>query len=136
MKLTDLDAQFLDRVELTSHYRRESELLVGAQGIMFQCPSCAVGKAIAEDDEQPGRHYIIGAHYIQVLFSNPQGVALPAPECGVVDATGTNHPRWAIVSGTSLADLTLSPSIDCNIPHKGVPSSCNFHGYVKNGDAA
>ncbi len=142
MRLRDLDARFVDRVTTAgSHFRMESDSVVGAQGIMFQCPSCGAGLPREIDSERTvgghARRYIVGAHYIQVLFANPQGVE-PAPaDAGVTGADHTSHPRWQIESGSSLDDLTLSPSINCDIPSKdGTPSICKFHGYVKNGEAA
>lgn len=140
MRLRDLNARFIDHVMVKSHYRRDEITLVGAQGITFQCPACARGLAVVDDPERPGHRFVVGAHSISVLFANPQGVE-PAPaDAGIKDSTG-KYPRWSIVSGTSLDDLTLSPSIDCSKPwkdEKGVehPSGCSFHGYIKNGDAA
>lgn len=37
-------------------------------------------------------------------------------------------------TGTSIADITIHPSINCDVPGKdGTPSSCKFHGWVQNG---
>lgn len=141
MRLRDLDAAFLDQVSVIGSRRLASESVDGAQGVLFQCPSCAAGKDVVADLEREGRRYVVGAHSIQVLFSNPRGVE-PAPaDAGVTGADHTSHPRWQIEGGTSLDDLTLSPSINCDIPwtdDAGVehPSVCKFHGYVKNGEAA
>lgn len=131
MRLRELDARFLGRVipaEKSAHYQ---ESLDGAQALMFQCPSCGAGLERGEED---GRRFIRGAHYIKVCFSNPRGAAAAPVEYD-------DNPRWTIEAGSSLDDLTLSPSINCDIPWKnkeGVehPSSCKFHGWVKNGDAA
>lgn len=140
MRLRDLDARFLQHVTVTGSRMIVGDSVNGAQGVMFQCPSCGAGKDVVDDPERPGRRYVAGAHYIQVLFSNPVGTD-PAPaDAGVTGGDGTSHPRWTM-GGNSLDDLTLSPSINCDIPWKddqGVehPSSCKFHGWVKNGDAA
>jgi hypothetical protein len=87
---------------------------------MFQCPKCGEGHPRA--------------------FSNPIGVT-PTPENAHPRKDGTPNPRWKIESGSSLEDLTLSPSINCDIPWKdeqGVEhtSDCKFHGFVRGGDAA
>lgn len=79
---------------------------------------------------------MVGAHYIEVLFRNPRGSEPAPPDAGVVGSDGS-HPRWELVSGDGLHDLTLAPSINCDIPNKdGTPSSCKFHGHVKHGEAA
>ncbi len=45
-------------------------------------------------------------------------------------------------SGSTLDDITIEPSINCDVPHQGhdedgkpkvYPSLCKFHGWVKNG---
>lgn len=129
MKLRDLDAAFIGQATENGYRRQDS--INGAQGVMFQCPSCAEGKERGEED---GRRFVRGAHYIRVCFSNPRGAAV-AP-----DGIAGGKDRWKILSGSSLDDLTLSPSINCDIPwrdEKGVehPSVCRFHGYVRNGEA-
>lgn len=75
MKLTDLNGRLIDQVTLTGYWRRPGMELEGAQGLLFQCPSCGAGM---ERGEEGGRRFIRGAHHIMVLFSNPRGVA-PAP---------------------------------------------------------
>lgn len=130
MKLRDLDAWLFGNCEDKKRSFRRQESIVGAQGVMFQCPKCGEGKERGFED---GRGHIKGAHYIQVCFANPQG----APVASVVF---DKNARWQM-EGTSLDDLTLSPSINCDIAwrdDKGVEheSSCKFHGFVKNGDVA
>lgn len=129
MKLLDLNGHFFGKTTDTTS--RGLSTLEGAQGVAFQCPSCAVGLERGADN---GRRFVRGAHYIRVCFSNPRGAA-PAP-----DAFAGGKPRWELVSGTSLEDLTLSPWINCDIPWEdadGVihPSSCKFHGFVRSGHA-
>lgn len=137
MRLRDLDAQFLCNVSANGHQRMDSDSVDGAQGIQFQCPTCGVGK---ERGERDGRRFIRGAHYIMALFANPRNAPLAPADAGPGNVAG-NRPRWTIESGASIDDLTLAPSINCDIPWKdeaGVehPSSCKFHGFVKNGDVA
>lgn len=130
MRIRELDGQFWGQADEKGGSVRQDGI-AGAQGVLFQCPTCAVGK---ERGEENGRRFIRGAHYIRVPFANPRG-ARPAP------AAAAGKVRWKLVSGTGLDDLTLSPSINCNIPWRdpetGVehPSSCKFHGYVRNGEA-
>lgn len=140
MRLRDLDARFVDRVTATSSHNMDGDSVVGAQGVRFQCPSCGAGLEAVVDHERTrggrARRYLVGAHYIEVLFNNPQGAPLPPADAGPrVPKTG-EHPRWRIVSGSTLDDLTLDPSINCDLPSEdGTPSICKFHGYVKNGNA-
>ena len=123
MKLRDLDAQWLYGAH-AKEYRRSSKASVdGMQGVMFQCPKCSVGK---QHGEENGRRFVRGAHYIRVFFSNPRGVSVAPPEAD-------SNPRWAM-SGSSIDDLTLSPSINLDVPENS--GGCGWHGWVKNGDAA
>lgn len=124
MRLRDLDAQFIAHVNAATRSSRRQDSIDGAQGIMFQCPKCAEGKERGEED---GRRFVRGAHYILVCFANP----VNAP---VAPAEYDKNPRWQM-SGSSIDDLTLMPSINLDIPgveHDG----CRWHGWVKNGDAA
>lgn len=131
MRLRDLNASFFGQTTDTTS--RDLPSIEGAQGLMFQCPSCGAGLERGEED---GRRFIIGAHHIRICFSSPRGAPVAS------NAFAGNGHRWKIESGSTLDDLTLSPSINCDIPWKnpdtGVeyPSSCKFHGWVKNGDAA
>jgi hypothetical protein len=121
MNLLDLDAQFVSEakdVENRESFKFHLDTLNGAQGVMFQCPKCAAGKPIVEED---GKRFVRGAHLVLCWFSNPQGTT-PAPD------TMTPLPgRWT-ASGNSLADLTLNPSVF-------LQGGCGWHGWVKNGDA-
>jgi hypothetical protein len=125
MRLRELDGRFFGKVNAA---RRSSMLqgdrIRGAQGVLFQCPKCSAGKPVGDD----GRGFR-GAHYIKVCFSNPRN-ALPAP------AEYDDNPRWEM-SGSSLDDLTLSPSINLDVPSDdGVVYGCRWHGWVRSGDAA
>lgn len=121
MRLRDLDAQFLGRVDAERQScHRQEDRIDGAQGIVFQCPKCAQGK------ERAPYGGFVGVHSIRVFFSNPQNAPVAPQEYD-------DNPRWEM-SGTSLDDLTLSPSIDLDVPeNKG---GCGWHGYVRNGDAS
>lgn len=126
MRLRDLDARFLGSVSGRSAMMQDS--VAGAQAVMFQCPLCLQGKPPG----QPDGVGFAGAHYVRVCFANPQGAPV-APE------EYDDNPRWTM-TGTSLDDLTLKPSVNLDVPWKdaqGVehPSSCKWHGWVTNGDA-
>lgn len=55
--LLDLNAEFIRNWAEKSHRRQES--IQGAQGVIFQCPKCAVGKVYAYE---AGRGFYRGAH--------------------------------------------------------------------------
>jgi hypothetical protein len=63
-------------------------------------------------------------HYVQVWF---EGRGVPA--------SATPTPRWR-ATGTSLDDLTLSPSINLDVPQARAAGGCLWHGFVTNGEAA
>ena len=111
MKLTDLDASFVAAGTAGGHRR---VAVADAQGVMFQCPHCAQGLELVEED---GRRFFRGVHYVLVWFAGRH-----------VPTTATPLPRWAF-SGTGLEDLTLQPSVS-------LASGCAWHGYVRDGDAA
>ena len=83
------------------------DTLAEAQGIWFLCPACYVKNGGP-----------VGTHMVQVGF---EGRGLLPHQASQSRNGGPS--RWG-VSGSSYADLTLSPSIDC---------SC-WHGHVKNGE--
>lgn len=107
---TDFDHQRFDRP-------KGRPTLAGAQGLVLWCP-CGYGKP--EYPLDGGR-----PHAIEIPFANPQGVVVVPANFGPTDRSG-NKPRWS-VSGTSLDDLTISPSVDVNAP------SC-WHGFITNGE--
>jgi hypothetical protein len=103
-------------------FTRQGSKIEGAQGIFLYSP-CGWGKEN-------------GAHGLLIWFSNPVG-APPAPaECTPTD-------RWSM-SGTGLHDLTLSPSVNCQIgpayPEHNlkagecVPGRLCWHGFITNGE--
>jgi hypothetical protein len=135
MRLTELEPRFIryiDRVEprefavgdpltwrargcpserrvVTVHYTHRVEALAEAQGIEFLCPVCFAKNRGA-----------VGTHWCEVSFEGR----------GVKPAQGSHTDkglpsRWT-VSGTSLANLTLMPSIK-------LEGGCAWHGYITNG---
>lgn len=109
-RLTDpwFEARFIR--ETNAHGHRHHDKLDGADGIFLWCP-CSYG-----NDAR--------AHGLIVSFANPIGAPV-AVDGGSCDRNGVPK-RWAM-TGTGLADLTLSPSVDVGDP------SC-WHGYITNGD--
>lgn len=103
MRLLDLDPRFLVVVEPGQRYREVDDIRI-AQGVRFLCPACFA----ANGGE-------VGTHSILAWFRDR----------GVPNAEVPGPARW-MVSGTSYADLTLSPSI--NIVH-----GCQWHGWVRDG---
>lgn len=89
------------------------DILTEADHIMFLCPLCF---------EKNGGS--IGTHSVMVSFA---GRNIP-DDVGSRDSTGKPS-RWTIVSGTSLDDLVLSPSIllDASRPPE---QGCHWHGFV------
>ncbi len=106
MKLTQLDASFL---QYASDGFQMIAGIEGADGVKFQCPKCSEGLEKTET-------YVIGAHSVICWFVGK-----------VPDSASPGPGRWA-PSGTSLNDLTLTPSVF-------LEKSCGWHGYVTNGDA-
>lgn len=81
---------------------------------------------------------------VVLTIDTAQGVLFECPKCGahsilawfrgrgVPDDATPGPGRWT-PSGTGFGDLTLKPSIDLS---GGNPTSCQWHGFVTNGDAA
>lgn len=113
--LTDpwFEAEFYGKVTDTVLVRQGANI-EGAQGLWLWCP-CAYGNNAR-------------AHGLIVPFANPRN-APPVPAShGPHSARNPNgpRPRWHMV-GTSLTDLTLSPSIAV-----GHDPEC-WHGFIRNG---
>jgi hypothetical protein len=97
---------------------------------------------LAELDARFVRHEADRLPFVDTL-AEAQGVWFMCPECqhhyvlcwfrgrGVPDDATPGPGRWD-PTGTGLHDLTLSPSV--LLPSKE-PGECNWHGWVKNGDA-
>lgn len=84
-----------------------------ADHIMFLCPLCF------EKNSGPS-----GTHRVMTSFA---GRNIP-DEAGSRDSTGAPS-RWTIISGTSLDDLSLSPSILLDASRKP-EEGCHWHGFV------
>ena len=103
--LADLEPQLLRLVPGGERQGAEQvDALALAQGVWFLCPKCFQANG--------GR---VGTHMVMCWFR----------ERGVPDTATPGPARWA-VSGTGLADLTLSPSIQ-------LLGGCNWHGFVRGG---
>lgn len=100
-----------------SGFHHQGNQLERAQGLELWCP-CGFGKA----------EFVKGRpHGILIPFSNPINAPAPPSNHGPVGRDGKTHPRW-VVSGTSLEDLTLSPSVEVN------PKRPCWHGHIQNGE--
>lgn len=113
IRLADLEPQFLQhetRMEdgVERRYNRHVETLADASSLFFLCPACFAKNGGA-----------VGTHGIIVTFA---GRGVPDDE-GSHNSKGKPS-RWN-VSGTGLADLTLTPSIDVGC----------WHAYITNGEA-
>lgn len=105
IRLSALEAEFL---LLKDDGSREHVDFAQAQGVMFLCPLCF---------ERNGGN--VGTHAVAVWF---RGRDVP-------DSETPGPGRWE-ASGTSIEDLTLSPSVHLTSQH-----GCGWHGWVKNGAA-
>jgi hypothetical protein len=100
-----------------------------AQGLYLWCP-CGYGARDKDGSLEFPLDLSLNhgrPHGLLIPFSNPpSGIAVPANFGPVDKNTGTTHPRWQVVSGSGLSDLTLAPSIDVGKP------SC-WHGFIQSG---
>jgi len=101
VSLRDLDARL---IASTGEGFRDVDTVDEAQGVIFLCPKCYVAHGGS-----------IGTH--AVICWSPKAPASIPP----------GPARWTI-TGTSLDDLSLSPSIQ-------LTSGCMWHGFVTNGEA-
>lgn len=92
------------------HYRIPVATLAEAQGIHFLCPACFL--------KNQGS---VGTHWCEISFANRN---VPAEE-GSHNQEG-QPVRWA-VSGSSMVDLTTTPSIQ-------LQGGCNWHGFITHGE--
>lgn len=121
-KLTDswFDAEFVGEAGETGGYRHQGGQFHGAQGLFLWCPCGWANPRYREVNGGRPNGVLIG-------FRNPVGAPPPPPKWGPYSKTDRLvHPRWEIVCGTGLADLSLSPSIDVDC----------WHGYVTNGEVS
>lgn len=120
MKLRTLEAFFVKwRKDADNHtFMPRVDNLEAAHGVCFLCPLCF---------QKNGGN--VGTHAVICWFK------------GKVPDEATPGPgRWN-VSGSGIDDLTLSPSVNLDLPeaHESIKkgyNSCLWHGWVKNGDAA
>jgi hypothetical protein len=91
---------------------RQGASIDGAQGLVLYCP-CGFGKAPEV------------VHGLWVPFANPRNAPSLPPDHGPIARDKVTHPRWTM-TGTGLADLTLTPSIDVGA------DSC-WHGFITAG---
>jgi hypothetical protein len=103
MKLAELEPQFLAIQD--ERTRRHVDTLGEAQGVMFLCPKCF---------ETNGGS--VGTHSVLCWFRDR----------GVPDDVDPRPGRWG-TSGTGIADLSLSPSVQ-------LQGGCDWHGWVTNGE--
>jgi Family of unknown function (DUF6527) len=116
-RLTDpwFAARFVTETTALGH--RYTDSLDGADGVCFWCP-CGYGRPeFPLDGARP--------HAVIASFANPRGAPAAPPDAGSHSRDGKPS-RWTM-SGTGLADLTLSPSVDVGTP------SC-WHGWIVNGE--
>lgn len=129
MRLADLEPKWIDRYEAASFYRErdihqsisygEGEAPFGettiehAQGVLFLCPRCFTKNGGP-----------VGTHSVLAWFAGR----------GVPDDAKPGPGRW-IATGTSLGDLTLSPSVDLTKDAAGnVVRPEEWHGFIRNGE--
>lgn len=125
-KLRDLNGQFIGGLDPINDTYHAVLTIEGAQGVMFQCPKCAQGKNIIdqepfEEGEEAFARGVAGAHYVLCWFKNPCK-ARPVPE-----STTPGPGRW-VAWGTTIDDLTLTPSVF-------LKTGCAWHGFVRDGIA-
>ena len=138
VRLTDLDPQFIRleiRVETRTHilgnvaswqpgdpteeitgpveFHVDVDGLANAQGVRFLCSKCFAAN-LAKNI--PGD---LGTHSVICWFQGR----------GVPDSATPKPGRWA-VSGMSLADLTLAPSVLL------LGEGCQWHGFIQQGMAS
>ncbi len=118
MKLRDLSGQFLKLLDDGSMQYVDG--LTEADGVMFQCPKCAIDK---ERGEENGRRFVRGAHSVICWFVGK-----------VPDSARPGPGRWT-PSGSSLDDLTFVPGNPPRQVSVLLTSGCCWHGHVTNGEA-
>lgn len=115
MKLRELEAQFIKYIPRDGQYEGDGHLYVDtlaeADGIVFLCPLCFAANAGP-----------IGTHSVICWF-----------EGKVPDEVSPKPGRWNPV-GSSIDDLTFVPGAKSNSVQ--LLGGCNWHGFIKNGDAA
>lgn len=127
MKLLDLRGELVGDLELADNGRvlgwRHVETMAEAQGVMFQCPKCAVG---AEAFTRDGKSGYIGVHYVLCWFKEPMnGKEVP-------DDLDPKPGRWHAV-GDTIDNITFTGPGAYSVL---LTSGCGWHGYVANGETS
>jgi hypothetical protein len=106
VKLRELEPVLL-RHNRETHRAEHVERLEDADGIRFACPKCFAANG-----------GLVGTHLVRVSFD------------GKAYGKGWN------VGGSSLDDLTLTPSIQLlgGVDENGLPIGCGWHGFVTAGE--
>ena len=136
MRLTDtwFEAKFYGEVIGDSlrlkHEDGSPMTFAEAQGLWLWCP-CGFGALDKYGKELFPLDLTLNLgrpHGLEIPFANPpSGVQLPAGH-GPLGRDGVTHPRWTVVSGSGLHDLTISPSIAV-----GENPEC-WHGFIRAGE--
>ena len=122
MRLRDLDARLLKRCSDGSG-SDTVRTIAEADGILFQCPKCAQGKEVIDED---GRRFVRGAHAVICWFVGH-----------VPDDVDPKPGRWT-PTGEGIDDITFVPGT----PPQAVsvlltnPNGCGWHGHIVGGDAS
>jgi hypothetical protein len=120
MKLTDLYASFIIEKKSSNGEFVRVNSINGAQGIIFQCPKCAIGKKSSEEN---GKRGFVGVHYVICWFELPHN----APK--VPDWLDPKPGRW-FFTGNSLETLTFTgPGLHSIL----LVGGCGWHGMIDNG---
>lgn len=130
MRLSRLNAHFIGQWHAKSY--RHLGTIDGAQGLLFQCPKCAVGCEYGEEpDPITGgiRGFHRGAHHILCWFRNPRN-AEPVP-----DDADPKPGRWW-VAGETIEDISFVAGDPPMANSVLLIGGCDWHGFVKDGDAA
>jgi hypothetical protein len=128
MRLRDLDGHFVG--EWAERSYRVLLTVEGAQGLLFQCPLCSVGKTRgpragrAVDARDEGRTWAEGAHYVLCWFTNPRNAARVPDDAFPIPG------RWNF-TGESIDDITFVGPQAASVHLSG--PGCGWHGFVKDG---
>lgn len=117
--LRELDGQFLRFIDPKQW--QNVDMLAEADGVIFQCPKCAVG---LERGEEGGRRFVKGAHSVICWFVGR-----------VPDEAEPGPGRWTpSPESTGLDDLTFvnSPGRSSSVL---LTLGCRWHGRVSEGKA-
>lgn len=113
MKLKDLKAGLIWKVEFLTSFRVDCPTLEEAQGIMFLCPKCF--------DANKGS---VGTHSVICWFAGR-----------ISDDMDPRPGRWT-PQGTSIDDLTFVPGTPPRSVSVLLTGGCGWHGFIRNGEAS